>query len=78
MNLGFSFLTTSQGTVMISRGGRVVTVLRGASAQRFLTNAHDASVAVQQQLMARITGNYKRGNERSAGEQFRDHGANDA
>jgi hypothetical protein len=63
MNLGFSFQTTNQGMVRISRGGRVVTVLRGSSAQRFLAKTHDAPVDVQQQLMARITGNYKRGNE---------------
>jgi hypothetical protein len=62
-DLGFSFQTRKDGAVTISRGGRAVTVLRGVPAQRFLAKAQDASVAAQQQLMARVTGNYKRGNE---------------
>lgn len=65
-DLGFSFRTTKGGVVTISRGGRAVTILRGASAQRFLAKTHDASIAALQQLMARVTGNYKRGNERPA------------
>jgi hypothetical protein len=48
--------------VSISHHGRKATVLRGKRARDFL-------VAVQsgdpQQLMARATGNYKRGNERT-------------
>jgi hypothetical protein len=50
------------GDVVISHHGRRATVLRGESAREFL-------VAVErgdpQQLMARATGNYKRGNERA-------------
>ena len=77
-DLGFCFRTTMDGAVTISRAGRVVTVLRGASAQRFLARAHDAPAAAQQQLMARVTGNYKRGNERVVAHQSRGHGRNDA
>ena len=41
--------------------GRVATILRGAAAERFAAKvaADDA-----QEVMARATGNYKRGNER--------------
>jgi hypothetical protein len=53
-------------------------VLRGASAQRFLAKANDATFAVQQQLMARATGNYKRGNERPAAERIGNEEASDA
>jgi hypothetical protein len=70
-DLGFSFHATKEGAVTIFRGGRIVTVLRGAVARRFLVKAHQVSVAAQQQLMARVTGNYKRGNERPATHQSR-------
>ncbi len=76
--LGFSFQTTKDGVVTIFRGGRAVTALRGASAQRFLARAHGVPASAQQQLMARVTGNYKRGNERIATPQSRGHGRNDA
>ena len=48
--------------VVISHGGRRATTLRSATADRFLTDlqGHDA-----QELMARVTGNYKHGNERT-------------
>lgn len=62
-DLGFTFRSTRQGEVHISRGGRVVTTLRGAAAARFLSQVEGADPAVQQQRMARVTGNYKRGNE---------------
>ena len=62
-DLGFTYRATAQGDVRISRGGREVTVLRGAAATRFLARAQGASPAAVQQLCARVTGNYKRGNE---------------
>jgi hypothetical protein len=40
--------------------------LRGRQAQAFLAEIESADEADLQQLMARLTGNYKRGNERSA------------
>jgi hypothetical protein len=66
-DLGFSYRVTKEGDVTIFRGGRAVTVLRGGAAQRFVAKADGAPHAAQQQLMARATGNYKRGNERAAG-----------
>ena len=58
---GFSYVVRESGEVQIAHHGRAATVLRGAVARRFLADveAHDA-----QELMARVTGNYKRGNER--------------
>lgn len=47
--------------VVIRHHGRVATTLRGAAAARFLA---DVERSDPQQLMARVTGNYKRGNER--------------
>ncbi len=47
--------------VVISHHGRVATVLRGAQAIKFV---QDAESSDEQLLMARLTGNYKHGNER--------------
>jgi hypothetical protein len=63
-DLGFSWRATKDGQVRISRQGRVVTTLRGAIAERFRRRAESADDATQQQLMARATGDYRRGNER--------------
>jgi hypothetical protein len=40
-----------------------VTILRAKAASDFLAKAEEASVDAVQQLCARVTGNYKRGNE---------------
>ncbi len=47
--------------VVISHHGKVATVLRGAKAIEFVQEAESSD---EQLLMARLTGNYKRGNER--------------
>ena len=49
--------------VVISHHGRRATVLRGAAAAGFLADVEDDD---EQELMARVTGNYRRGNERTA------------
>lgn len=49
--------------VLISHHGQHATTLRGATAARFLAEVESAD---PQELMARLTGNYKRGNERTA------------
>jgi hypothetical protein len=63
-DLGFSWRATKDGRIRISRDGRVVTSLAGEAAARFRSHAKGADFEAQQQLMARATGNYKRGNER--------------
>ena len=62
-DLGFTYRATRNGEVRIHRAGVLVTTLRGPAAERFLTQVEGASMATQQQRMARVTGNYKRGNE---------------
>ncbi len=57
----FSFERRKNGDVVISHRGRFATVLRGKRADRFLARLTEAN---SQDLMARATGNYKRGNER--------------
>ena len=65
--LGLSGARTKDGRVRISRDHRPVTTLAGAAAARFAKRVKDADPAAAQQLMARATGNYKRGNERRPG-----------
>ena len=60
----FSFLTRADGTIVIRYRGAPVTLLRGKAADRFTTRLDTADAAGAQQLMARATGNFKRGNER--------------
>lgn len=66
---GFEFDVT-QGGVVIRHHGRKAATLRGAAAQQFLA---DADRSDSQELMARVTGNYKRGNERVAKDHPRNH-----
>lgn len=49
--------------IVISHHGVEAAVLRGAKAHQFV---RDAESGDPQRLMARITGSYKRGNERDA------------
>jgi hypothetical protein len=70
-DLGFSHRTRSNGDIEILRKQRVVTVLRGAAAREFADEAQRGDEAALQQVMARLTGNYKRGNERMASEHPR-------
>lgn len=75
-DLGFSYRASRGGEVRIRRGGRTVTTLRGRAAQEFLAEAGAAGVtpAQVQALCARVTGNYRRGNERAAGNHPRNRG----
>jgi hypothetical protein len=60
----FSWQATKDGRVRITWHGRVVTTLVGAAAARFLHQAEGADEETVQGLLARATGNFKRGNER--------------
>jgi hypothetical protein len=60
----FSYRATKDEKVLISWQGRTVTTLSGAKAHRFLADAERADAEGEQLLMARATGNFKRGNER--------------
>jgi phytoene dehydrogenase-like protein len=60
----FDWRTTKDGQVLVSRGGRLVTTVRGRSAAALLARLEPADETAVQHLLARATGNYKRGNER--------------
>ena len=70
-DLGFTYTETKSGVVFVRHHGRLATELRGKAAAAFLKKIDGASFAEEQQLMARVTGNYKRGNERTASEHTR-------
>jgi len=61
----FTFLSRADGTILIRYRGAPVTVLRGKAAERFASRLSGADPPAAQQLMARATGNFKRGNERA-------------
>ena len=65
-DLGFRYRKSKNGEVVVTRGGKTATTLRGAEANDFLDVAQGTDTFSQQQLMARVTGNYKRGNEKLA------------
>ncbi|TWP35580.1 hypothetical protein [Leekyejoonella antrihumi] len=65
---GFAYRLVGDQVVITHNGARATT-LRHAAARQFLA---DVERGDPQKLMARVTGNYKRGNERAA----RDHPRN--
>ena len=58
---GFEWVVRGK-EVVISHHGREAAVLRGEKARQFVQEAETSDA---QLLMARLTGNYKRGNERT-------------
>ncbi|MBL8519851.1 MAG: hypothetical protein JNK75_04200 [Betaproteobacteria bacterium] len=70
-DLGFRYRRLKSGAVELTHHGRVAATLRGRDAEDFLAEAPDPESAEAQQLMARLTGNYKRGNERTASQHPR-------
>lgn len=67
---GFVF-EVQHGDVVISHHGKRAAVLRGRRADEFLS---DVERSDPQQLMARLTGNYRRGNEHDARDHPRNRG----
>lgn len=65
-DLGFRFQVRKNGDVVIMHHGKRATTLRGDDAAAFLADADGADQTELQQEMARVTGNYRRGNERTA------------
>jgi hypothetical protein len=70
-DLGFACRTRKNGDVEILHRGQLAATLRGHQARDFLSEVETADEDGAQQLMARLTGNYKRGNERLAGQHPR-------
>ncbi|TCS93889.1 hypothetical protein [Hazenella coriacea] len=61
----FSYQLTKNNTILINWYGKQVKILKGKEAQKFLAKMGQANNHKEEQLvMAKITGNFKRGNER--------------
>ncbi|NTW41834.1 MAG: hypothetical protein HGA44_18465 [Cellulomonadaceae bacterium] len=74
-DLGFTWAPRKDGSVVVLRGGTVVTSLRGDRAATFVAEVEALDDDDAQQVMARWTGNYRRGNERAARQHPRNRGA---
>ncbi len=72
---GFEYDVRRDGEVVITHHGKRATVLRGPRAVEFVDEVETAPDESSAQLvMARWTGNYKRGNERTARAHPRNRG----
>ena len=60
----FAYRVTKDGRIRIERGGRTVAIVAGKAATALTEKLRLADEPVAQQLLARATGNYRRGNER--------------
>jgi hypothetical protein len=63
-DLGFSFTLNKSGDLFILRSGRQVSILRGSRATQAALQLEDLAFRDQQILLAKLSGNYKRGNEK--------------
>jgi hypothetical protein len=60
----FSWKASQAGLVFLEYLGRPVKILRGTQARKFLGRIEQLEDQGAQLLIARLTGNFKRGNER--------------
>jgi hypothetical protein len=60
----FTYRISKDDKVFICWHGKQVMILKGKEAQRFISKTEILSNKVLQLLMAKVTGNFKRGNER--------------
>jgi len=60
----FSYRVTKDGKVFVSYHGKVVTTLSGKRADSFVADISGLDGKDAQLVMAKVTGNFKRGNER--------------
>ncbi|MCY1143481.1 hypothetical protein OWR29_36245 [Actinoplanes sp. Pm04-4] len=68
---GFTYRVRKNGDIELLHHGRPAGVLRGRAAARFLADVEQDD---PQELMARLTGNYRHGNERVARNHPRNRG----
>ncbi|MDQ0895615.1 hypothetical protein [Agromyces ramosus] len=61
----FDYRVTKEGAVIVFRGGRPVMTVGGHDAARLVEALQLADDSQAQHLLARASGNYRRGNERS-------------
>ncbi|MDQ0709512.1 hypothetical protein QFZ52_002164 [Arthrobacter woluwensis] len=60
----FDYSETKDGKILIRRSGRLVVTVAGGRAQDLAARLARSDEDARQQLLARATGNYRRGNEK--------------
>ena len=60
----FSYRHYKNGNVSISFKHKEITLLKGKAAQKFLIRVKNGDAMEEQMAMAKVTGNFKHGNER--------------
>jgi hypothetical protein len=60
----FSYRVTKDGAAYIYWHGKQIMILKGKQAQKFIAKVADLDGKAAQLVMAKITGNFKHGNER--------------
>lgn len=63
-DLPFSFRRFKNGNVSVSYREREATIVKGKNAEKFNLQIENADEMERQLIMAKITGNFKHGNER--------------
>lgn len=71
---GFAWKRRKNDEVLITHRGRKAATLRGTQATDFIEEMELSSESDAQESMARLTGNYRRGNERQARDHPRNRG----
>ena len=64
----FSYRATKDGRILLYWHGKQIMMLKGKNAQKFLEEVDGLDQHEAQLVIAKITGNFKRGNERSGKE----------
>ena len=65
----FTYRATKEGRVLLYWYGKQVMILKGMRAQEFLEDIDGLDQLEAQLVMARITGNFKHGNERNTSDK---------
>lgn len=60
----FSYRANKDGKVVLYWNNKQVKIIKGPAAQKFLNSIAQTDQREAQLIMAKITGNFKRGNER--------------
>ena len=60
----FSYRALKNGSVLLEHHGRTVKTISGETAERFWKRIADLEGLAAQLVLAKLTGNFKRGNER--------------
>jgi len=60
----FAYKITKDNKVFISYEGKQVTILSGKKAEEFINKIRNCEGKEAQLIMAKVTGNFKRGNEK--------------